>query len=113
VQRTSSLAIAMTLIELLVVICFVTPIFGAYSSASQMKLGFGGHALAIGLGLTIGLSFAWTMWTSTPKLVKLIDRLPEAYRKFCGFGVLLIFPAWIVLAGIAGAMLPTAILRLI
>ena len=109
----SLLAIAMTLIELLIAICFVMPIGAAYGSASQMKLGFGGHALAIAFGLAIGLGFAWTMWASTFKLVKLIHRFPKAYQGFCGFGFLLLFVAWIVAAGISGAMLPTAVLRLI
>lgn len=103
----------MTLIELLIAICFVTPISAAYGSASRMKLGLGGHVLVIVFGLAIGLGFAWAMWASTFKIVKLIDRLPKAYQGFCGFGVLLLYTVWIVAAGIAGSVLPTAVLRLI
>jgi hypothetical protein len=74
-----------------------------------LKLGFFGHALASVIGILIGLGFAWAMWASVSKLVKLIDRTPKALQGACGIGCLLLFGVWIVAAGVVGATLPPAI----
>jgi len=103
----------MTLIELLIAISFFLAVGSAYGSASHLRLGFFGHALALLMGIVIGLGFAWTMWASVGKLVKWTDRVPKAFQGACGIGCLLLFGVWIIVAGIAGAMLPTMILRLI
>jgi hypothetical protein len=103
----------MTLIELFIAICFIMPIPAAYASASHMKLGFIGHALAVALGLVIGFGFAWAIWASVTKLVKLIDKVPKALQGACGIGCLLLFGVWTIVAEIVGAVLPPAILRLI
>jgi hypothetical protein len=103
----------MTLIELLIAICFFLAVGSAYGSASHLKLGFFGHAVALVIGIVIGLGFAWAMWASVGKLVKLIDRAPKALRGACGIGCLLLFGVWTMVAGIVVTVLPPAILRLI
>ena len=70
----------MTLIESLIAICFILAVGSAYGSASHLKLGFFGHALASVIGILIGLGFAWAMWASVSKLVKLVDRVAGAMK---------------------------------
>ena len=113
-QFSASLfAIAMTLIHLLIAICFFLAVGSAYGSATHLKLGFFGHAVALVIGLVISFGFAGAMWASVGKLAKWIDKVPKAFQGACGIGCLLLFGVWIILAGIVGAELPPAILRLI
>jgi hypothetical protein len=91
----SFLVIAMTLTELLIAICFFTPLGSAYGSASRMKVGFGGHVLAVVIGLAIGVGFAWTMWLSVPKVAKWIDSLSKPLQKICTVGFLILMLMWI------------------
>ena len=93
--------------------CIFGPVGSAYGSASRMKLGLLGHALAMALGLTIGLGFAWTLWASTSKFAQWIQAKPTPFQNIgvvC-FGLLAV--AWILTSGFAGGVLPLAILRLI
>ena len=103
----------MTLIELLIVICFFIAVEAAYMSANYLKLGFLGHAIALVLGLAIGIGFAWSMWLATSKIAKWTDSLPKPYRGICTVGFLILMLAWIIVAGIVGDILPNAVLHLI
>jgi hypothetical protein len=44
-------------------VCFVMPLAGSLAGAELSKAGFGGYALAVTVGLALGLCFAWPMWT--------------------------------------------------
>jgi len=104
---------AVTLYELLIAICFFIAAESAYMSASHLKLGFWGHALAVVLGIVIGFGFAWAIWASMFKLGKWICRIPASFQAVCNFGVLAVMGVWIIASGIVGYVLPSAVLRLI
>jgi hypothetical protein len=82
-------------------------------SASHLKLGFFGHALAVVFGLIIGFGFAWAMWLSISKLGKSMERIPRSFQGVANFGLLVLMGLWIIASGIVGAELLSAILRLI
>jgi hypothetical protein len=101
-----------TLWQLLILICLTIPIGGALASARLAKVGFGGYALAITIGLALGVCCAWTMWTVGKTVGDHIRRksesLHERYFRVLYFAAML----WIVFALFLGDWVSSVILRL-
>ena len=99
--------------DLLLVICFAMPIGGALSSASIRKVGFGGYALAITLGLALGACCAWAMRTVGATVAAHIQRHPvslhDRYFRALYFAAML----WIILTLFLGGWVSSALLRLV
>jgi hypothetical protein len=100
-----------TLWALLLALCFAMPIAGALAAAKSAKVGFGGYALAITVGVALGAFCAWTMHTvgavvhahtqgeSVP--------LKERYARALYFAAML----WIILALFIGEWVSLVLLR--
>ena len=99
--------------DLLNVICFTTPIALALASAVRAKAGFGGYALALTIGLALGVSFAWAMRTVGKSVAAHIKRHPgsliETHAYALYFGAIL----WIVFASFLGDWASSVLLRLV
>jgi hypothetical protein len=99
--------------DLLTVLCCVMPITGVLVSARLAKVGFGGYALAIAVGLAIGVCCAWTMRTvgktAGAHIRRKSESLHERYFRALYFAAML----WIVLADLLGAWVSLALLRLV
>ena len=93
--------------------CCVMPISGALASATLAKVGIGGYALAVGLGLVLGVCCAWAMRTVGETVAARVKRHPqplqEWYFRALYFGAML----WIVAALFLGAWTSSALLRLV
>jgi hypothetical protein len=105
----------MTLGDVLIGICFAMPIGTAVGSAGVAKVGFGGYALAIAIGLAVGVGCAWTMWVVGNAVGTHLTR-PDA--KYSGslqgryFGALYVsWGLWIFVAGVLGGWASSAALR--
>lgn len=103
----------MTLWHLLTAICFVMPISGALASARLSKVGFGGYALGIGIGLALGSCFAWAMRNGGRIVFAHAKNKPvserESYARLLYFAVML----WIASGLFLGAWASSAIMRLV
>jgi hypothetical protein len=100
-----------TLWQLLILICLTIPIGGALASARLAKVGFGGYALAITIGLAMGVCCAWTMWTVGKTVAAHTERqsvsMRERYARALYFAAML----WIVFALFLGEWVTSATIR--
>ena len=104
----------MTLWHLLVGICFGMPIPFALQSAGEAKVGFGGYALAITIGLAVGVSCAWTMWISGKTAGNRISKLDsESLKHWCFRALYASSIFWIFLSAVLGEWASSALLRLV
>ena len=71
----------MTLWDLLTIICFAMPIGGAHSAAKQAGIGFGGHAVAILVGLFVGAGCACVMRVVGKLVVTRLEKRPADARE--------------------------------
>jgi hypothetical protein len=105
-----------TLWQLLIFICFWMPIGGAIASARHAKVGPGGYALAMTVGLAVGACCAWTMWIMHKAFATNLRQRPDwqhamskwYFRTFYFSKIL-----WIGFALLLGAWLSSAVLRLV
>jgi len=68
----------MSLWQLLMLICVALPIGTSLASAHHAKVGPGGYALAIAVGLAVGACCGWAMYTTHNIVVgKLQSRPPS------------------------------------
>jgi len=106
----------MTLWDLLIAICFTIPIAGALSSAKHLNVGVGGYALAIIVGLALGISFAWTQWQAGKTLFRYVEhkrgRLSKSVREWCFRALYLAGVFWILVAGAVGGWASSVMMRL-
>jgi uncharacterized protein YneF (UPF0154 family) len=100
--------------QLLILICFVIPIGGAMSAAKIANAPPAGFALAILVGLVVGMSCAWTMWLMHKLFVAKLEQHPDWQhsawfaRTFYASKLL-----WIVVALFLGHWLSSRVLRII
>jgi hypothetical protein len=106
-----------TLWDLLTSICFFIAIDAALSSAKAAKVGYGGYAFAITIGIVVGVCCAWAMRIVAKTTVARLQRRPNwehsaSLQKW--FFPALYFSAlvWIVFVGILGLRLSLASLHL-
>jgi hypothetical protein len=101
---------------LLVGFCFAAPIgaaLGAVKSPRHAVAGLGGYALALAIGMAVGLSCAWAMAIAGRKIAAHIQLRPASSheRHFRTLYVASVF--WIILAGALGGWLASVSLRLV
>jgi len=105
------------LCTMLICTCFVIPIIGALASARDAKVGFVGYALAVTVGLVVGLGCAWLMWASGEVVVKYLERpgrkYSESMREWCFRVLYLAALLWIVPTGIIGGWFSSVMLRFV
>lgn len=101
----------MTVWELLTVACFIVPIYVGVSEAKLAKVGFGGYALAITIGLALGVGCAWMMRAVVEKIFTRLERYPakiqERYQGGVSFALLL----WAIFALFLGGWVSSAAMR--
>lgn len=102
----------MSLWDLMHLMCVGLTLGAANVPASMMKVGTGRHILATVIGLVVGISFAWAMWTAGRLLTARIRQLPvelhEQRFRLMYFGAL----AWIALGGVVSGLLAHFALRI-
>jgi hypothetical protein len=103
----------MSLWDLLSVLCFAMPIAGAVASARLAKAGFRGYALAITIGLALGVSCAWTVRTAGKTVDAHVKRhsesVQERYFRALYFAAML----WIVFGLFLGAWASSVLMRVV
>jgi heme A synthase len=98
---------------LLIALCFVEPVAGAVASAAHAKVGAGGYALAITIGLALGVSCAWTMWTAGRTAAAHIKLQPASRQKRYFRALYFAAMLWVVFALFLGAWASSALMRLV
>ncbi len=88
----------MTLIELLIAICFVTPFASAIEVAHHSKVGVGGYALAIALGLPLAFGAASLMYKAFARVATAMPSPLGWKGKLYSSFLLMLTLLWIVLA---------------
>jgi hypothetical protein len=103
----------MTLWQLLILICLTIPIGGALASAKLAKVGFGGYALALTVGLALGVGCAWTMWTVGKTVAAHLKQHSELPKKRYARALYFAAMLWIVFALCLGEWVSSVLLRLV
>jgi hypothetical protein len=107
----------MTLWGLMMALCFTMRVALALETAARAKVGFGGYALALTIGVALGVGCAWAMWAVGKIIYTHLQRphwehrepLKEWLSRALYFAAIL----WILFAGILGAWVTSASLRII
>jgi hypothetical protein len=107
----------MTLWQLLILICIAVPVGPALASAQHGRVGPGGYALAIAVGLAVGACCGWVMYatheTVGSKLQRLTSETSPAKQEWYFFGFYLAKFLWLALAGFLGFWLSSMLLRIV
>jgi hypothetical protein len=86
---------------------------GAVESAKHAKAGFSGYALAIAIGLLLGV---FNFWAITYKVNEAVDGLLERYservQQRCAGALFLAAALWILFAGVFAEWVTSAAIRL-
>ena len=93
-------------------ICFLVCIFGSVGAARHAKTGLIGYALAVAIGLGIGGSFTWAMWTAGKRVAAAIQPYREARQKLYSAALLLAVALWILMALFVADHVTSAAIRL-
>jgi hypothetical protein len=104
--------------DLLTGICFAASVGCALASARIAKVGFSGHALAIAVGVALGVLCAWTLRVVARAIVAKLQRRPGwahsvSLQKWFFRGLYLAAMVWIVFAGFLGGWVSLAVLHLV
>jgi hypothetical protein len=98
---------------LLTLISSLTFLLAAVVTAHNAKVAFGGYAVAIAVGLVLGLSNAWALERVAAVAGDRLERESEKFREWC-LGVLYVAAAvWALVAASLGAWITSAAMRLI
>lgn len=103
----------MSLWDLLTVVCCAMPIGGALASAKMATVGPGGYALAITIGLAVGVCCAWTMRAVGATVATRIERRPASLHESYFRALYLAAIAWIAVSLFLGVWVSYAFLRLV
>src|SRR5438046_6989201 len=103
--------------DLLTGVCVTASVGCALASAKVAKVGFSGHALAIAVGIALGVLCAWAMRVVAKAIVAELQRRPSwedsvSLQKWFFRGLYLAAIVWIVFAGFLGGWLSLVVLRL-
>jgi hypothetical protein len=63
----------MALWDSLNLVCFLIPVAGAISEARDVKTGVSGYALAIAIGIVLGITCTWIMWSVGERIGALVS----------------------------------------
>jgi hypothetical protein len=104
--------------DLLTGICFAASVGCALASAKIAKVGFGGYALAIAIGLALGLLCAWTIRVVAKAIVAKLQRRPNwdqaaTLQRWFFRGLYFAALVWIVFSGFLGGQVSLAVLRFV
>ena len=107
-----------TLWQFLILMCIAFPLGSALASARHEKVGPGGYALAIAVGLAVGVCCGWVMYaTHNIAVRKLLRRPPSetslAKQKWFIRVFYLAKFLWLALAGFLGFWLSSVLLRVV
>lgn len=103
---------AVSLWNLLNALCFVVPISGSIASSCVTKAGFGGYALAIVIGLALGVGCGWTMFKAGRSIAERIKKQRESMQERYFRALYIAAILWIVVALFLGAWVSRMALRL-
>lgn len=78
-------------------ICFLIASIAAIEEARVAKAGFKGYALAIGIGLTLGLACTWAMWTAGERVLAAVQPYPEPKQERYYRVLYLVAVLWILI----------------
>jgi hypothetical protein len=104
----------MALWHVLILMCFAAPIGTSLASAQYARVGPGGYALAIIIGLIVGGGCGWTVWITHRTVGDYIQRHSNAggslwyFRAFYSAKIL-----WVAFAGFIGFWLSSVLLRIV
>lgn len=102
----------MSLWHLLHAVCVAIAVGSSMVPARIANAGVAGYLLAVTIGLAVGVSCAWTMWTVGNVIGNRIRALPDAvhekYFRLLYLGAMF----WILLTGLFGHVAAFLILRL-
>ncbi len=108
----------MALWQLLILICIALPVGTSLASAQHAKVGPGGYASAIAVGLAVGACCALAMYATHKIVVSKLQRhlsseasLAKQEWYFRGFYLAKIL--WVGFAGFLGFWLSSALLRMV
>lgn len=93
--------------------CFVMPLAGALAGAKLSKVGFGGYALALTVGLALGVCFAWTMWTIGRVVADQMKRKGVPAQEWYARALYLGAALWILLGLFVGDWVSSAAMKLV
>jgi len=93
-------------------ICFLLCFLGAVGAARDSKAGFLGYASAVLVGLAVGGSSTWTMWTLGKRVAAIIKPYPEARQKLYSLVILLVVVLWMLTAFFITDRLTSVVMRL-
>jgi hypothetical protein len=93
--------------------CFVAPISGAIASSSLARASFGGYALAIAIGLALGIGFVWTMFRAGRNMGARIKKQPESMQERNFSRLYFAAMLWIALGLFIGHWVSAVALRLV
>lgn len=82
-------------------------------AARNTKTGLIGYAIAIGIGLALGGSFTWTLWTVGKRVASTMQGYQEAQQKLYSGAVLLAVVAWLLIAVLVTDSLTSLVMRAI
>jgi hypothetical protein len=94
-------------------VCFVMPLAGALAGAKLSKAGFGAYAVAVAVGLALGLCFAWIMWTVGKIVAAHMKGKPVPAQERYAWALYFAAMLWIVLALFLGGWVSSAVIRLV
>ncbi len=103
----------MTMWDLLVVTCFLVPIFTAMEMASRAGARIPGYTSSLMIGLLVGVSFAFSMWSLHTKLVKLPQATSSAVLGAILIAAVIVDFVWIGVAMFVGGWATSAMFRLV
>jgi hypothetical protein len=102
----------LTLWDLLMALCFVMPLAGAFAEAKVSKAGFGGYALAVTVGLRLGLCFAWSMWAVGKIFVARMKGTPVPTQERYAWALYFAAVVWIVFGLFLGSWVSSVLMKL-
>ena len=97
---------------LLTVTSSATFLLGALSSARDGKVGFGGYAFAITVGLLLGACNAWTMYKVAGAVAGRSKRYSESVQEWCFRALYFAAMLWIPFAAFLGDWVTSVAMRL-
>jgi hypothetical protein len=93
--------------------CFFVCMLGALGAARDAKTSFVGYGLAVLIGLAVGGSSTWAMWSIGKRVVAAVQAHPEARRELYWRILYVAAVPWILLALLIAKHVTSAGLRLV
>lgn len=103
----------MSLWHILVAICFLTPVVAALGMATDAKKGFLGYAIAVALGLVMGVISTRLMWASGKIVGEWITRRSESLQEWYFRALYFAAVIWIFAVAFLAQWVISAVIRII